>query len=70
MHKVALTLAQLTYEQYEKRAFDILVKQNSAAAEDVVKWQSRVDVAESSHLEAPRPSSNAPTSIIIRRSTG
>ena len=52
MHKVALTLAQLTYEQYEKRAFDVLVKQNSAAAEDVAKWQSRVDVAESSHLEA------------------
>src|SRR5271157_317882 len=52
MHKVALTLAQLTYEQYEKHAFDILVTQNSAAREDVVKWQSRVDVAESSHLEA------------------
>src|SRR5208337_88854 len=52
MHKVALTLAQLTYERYEKHAYDILVTQNSAAAEDVAKWQSRVDIAESSHLEA------------------
>src|SRR5208337_384056 len=52
MEKTALTLAQLTYERYEKHAFDILVTQNSAAAEDVDKWQSRVDVAESSHLEA------------------
>src|SRR5208283_3274924 len=51
-HKVALTLAQLTYERYEKHAYDRLVKENSAAAEDVQKWQSRVDVAESSHLEA------------------
>ena len=52
MQKSALTLAQLSYEQYEKRAYDTLVKQNSAAAEDVQKWQSRVDVAEASHLEA------------------
>ena len=52
LHKVALTLAQLTYERYEKHAYDILVTQNSAAAEDVIKWQTRVDVAESSHLEA------------------
>ncbi len=52
MHKVALTLAQLTYERYEKHAYDLLVRENSAAAEDVQKWQSRVDVAESSHLEA------------------
>jgi len=52
MEKTALTLAQLTYERYEKHAFDILVTQNSAAREDVVKWQSRVDIAESSHLEA------------------
>ncbi len=52
MQKSALTLAQLSYEQYEKHAYDILVKQNSAAAEDVQKWQSRVDVAEASHLEA------------------
>src|SRR5208337_35536 len=52
MEKTALTLAQLTYERYEKHAFDILVTQNSAAAEDVQKWQSRVDIAEASHLEA------------------
>ena len=52
MQKSALTLAQLSYEQYEKHAYDTLVKQNSAAAEDVQKWQSRVDVAEASHLEA------------------
>ena len=52
MQKVALTLAQLSYERYEKHAFDILVTQNSAAAEDVQKWQSRVDIAEASHLEA------------------
>ena len=52
MQKSALTLAQLSYEQYEKHAYDILVKQNSAAAEDVQKWRSRVDVAEASHLEA------------------
>ena len=52
MEKTALTLAQLTYERYEKHIYDILVTQNSAAAEDVQKWQSRVDVAEASHLEA------------------
>jgi len=52
MEKTALTLAQLTYERYEKHIYDILVAQNSAAAEDVQKWQSRVDVAEASHLEA------------------
>jgi len=52
MQKDALTLAQLTYERYEKHIYDILVTQNSAAAEDVQKWQSRVDVAEASHLEA------------------
>src|SRR5271165_2287074 len=52
MHKVALKLAQLTYERYEKHSYDILVTQNSAAAEDVQKWQSRVDIAEDSHLEA------------------
>ena len=52
MQKIALTLAQLTYERYEKHIYDILVTQNSAAAEDVQKWQSRVDVAEASHLEA------------------
>ena len=46
MQKIALTLAQLTYERYEKHIYDILVTQNSAAAEDVAKWQSRVDVAE------------------------
>ena len=69
MHKVALTLAQLTYEQYEKQTFDILVEQNSAAAEDVVKWQSRVDIAEFVASRGARPSSNAPISIIIRRST-
>ena|GEM_PF-6301207 len=51
-HKAELTLAQLTYERYEKHAYDIRVAQNSAAAEDVEKWRSRVDVAESSHLEA------------------
>src|SRR5271165_4730979 len=51
-HKVALTLAQLTYERHQKKAYDLLVKENSAAAEDVEKWQARVDVAESSHLEA------------------
>ena len=28
------------------------MKQDSAAAEDVQKWQNRVDVAEASHLEA------------------
>ncbi len=52
MQKAALTLAQLTYERYQKHIYDILVTQNSAAAEDVQKWQSRVDVAEASHLEA------------------
>ncbi len=52
MQKTALTLAQLTYERYEKHAYDILVTKNSAAAEDVAKWQSRVDIAELSHLEA------------------
>src|SRR5271166_5501661 len=52
MQKAALTLAQLSYERYEKHIYDILVTQNSAAAEDVQKWQSRVDVAEASHLEA------------------
>ncbi|HME84992.1 MAG TPA: efflux RND transporter periplasmic adaptor subunit, partial [Roseiarcus sp.] len=45
-------LAQLTYERHQKKAYDLLVKENSAAAEDVEKWQARVDVAESSHLEA------------------
>ncbi len=52
LQKTALTLAQLTYERYEKHAYDVLVTQNSAAAEDVQKWQSRVDIAEASHLEA------------------
>ena len=52
VQKVALTLAQLSYERYEKHIYDILVTQNSAAAEDVQKWQSRVDSAEASHLEA------------------
>ncbi len=52
MQKAALTLAQLSYERYEKHAYDVPVTQNSAAAEDVQKWQSRVDVAEASHLEA------------------
>ena len=52
MHKVALTLAQLTYERWEKHTYDLLVKQNSAAAQDVDKWRARVDVAESAHLEA------------------
>ena len=47
MHKTSLTLAQLTYERWEKHAFDLLVTQNSAAREDVEKWQARVDVAES-----------------------
>ena len=52
MQKVAMTYPELTYERYEKHSYDILVKQNSAAAEDVQKWQSRVDSAEASHLEA------------------
>src|SRR5271165_3564997 len=52
MQKVAMTYSELTYERYEKHSYDILVKQNSAAAEDVQKWQSRVDSAEASHLEA------------------
>src|SRR5271157_2254567 len=45
MEKTALTLAQLSYLFKQKTAYEILVKQNSAAAEDVQKWQSRVDVA-------------------------
>jgi multidrug resistance efflux pump len=52
VQKAALTLAQLTYERYEKHAYDVLVKENSAAAEDVEKWRSRVNVSEAQHLEA------------------
>ena len=52
MQKVAQTLSQLTYEQYQRAAYDKLVAENSAAREDVVKWQTRVAVAEASHLEA------------------
>ncbi len=52
VQKAALTLSQLTYERWEKHTYDLLVTQNSAAAEDVEKWRSRVDVAEASHLEA------------------
>ena len=50
--KVAQTLSELTYQQYEKHVYDRLVKQNSAAAEDVEKWQNCVDVADANHLEA------------------
>ncbi len=50
--KVAQTSSQLRYERYEKHAYDILVKQNSAAAEDVEKWENRVSVSEASYLEA------------------
>jgi multidrug resistance efflux pump len=52
MQKVTQTQSDLIYQQFQKRAYDKLVKQNSAAAEDVEKWQNRVDVADASHLEA------------------
>ena len=58
VHKAALTLAQLTYERWEKHAFDLLVTQNSAASEDVEKWEARVDVAE---VFAPRSPGRART---------
>jgi len=52
LQKVAQTLSELTYEQYEKRLFDKLVREDSAAKEDVERWQNRVNVADASHLEA------------------
>src|SRR5271163_2480889 len=52
LQKVAQTLSELTYEQYEKRLYDKLVREDSAAKEDVERWQNRVNVADASHLEA------------------
>ncbi len=52
MQKTARTLSQLTFYRYEKEIYDKLVKQNSAAAEDVELWRNRVDIADASHLEA------------------
>ena len=68
--KVAQTLSELTYQQYEKHLYDRLVKQNSAAAEDVEKWQNRVDVADANLILRRSPNSSAPISIWRHRSMG
>ena len=66
--KSALTLAQLNYERYQKRAYDRLVKENSAAAEDVSSGRP-VSACRKPHISKPMPSLNAPISTIAPRST-
>ena len=64
MQKTALTLAQLSYERYEKHAYDILVTRTPPPPRTSRSGRP-ASMSRRPRISRPRPSSNAPISTIV-----